>query len=68
VLLEAGADWTGERGFITADLVRRHCDPLDGWLWMVSGPPAMVDAMRPVLEGLGVPAGSAMFELFTGYK
>jgi len=68
VLLTAGDAWTGERGFITADVVRRHCDPLDGWLWIVSGPPAMVDAMRPVLDELAVPEGSTMFELFTGYK
>jgi ferredoxin-NADP reductase len=68
-VLEKPSDaWTGERGFITADLVKRHCDPLDGWHWYVAGPPAMVTAMHAVLDALAVPAVSATFELFTGYR
>jgi ferredoxin-NADP reductase len=68
VLSEPDASWTGERGYIDAALVRRHCDPLDGWHWFVSGPPAMADAMRAVLAALGVPAAAASFELFAGYR
>ena len=30
--------WTGEEGLITAGLVRRHCDPLDGRYWISAGP------------------------------
>jgi ferredoxin-NADP reductase len=60
--------WTGERGHIDADLVRRHCDPLDGWHWFVSGPPAMVEAMRSVLTTLGVLEPSTSFEQFAGYR
>lgn len=59
--------WKGERGFITADIVRRHCDPLDGWHWFVAGPPAMAEAMRSVLADLDVPADRSTFELFSGY-
>ena len=43
VLERPSAEWAGERGFITAETVLRHCDPLDGWHWFVSGPPAMVE-------------------------
>jgi ferredoxin-NADP reductase len=68
VLSKPGEGWKGERGYITADVVRRHCDPLDGWHWFVSGPPSMVAAMRGVLEALAVPATAASFEDFTGYR
>jgi ferredoxin-NADP reductase len=68
VLEKPSAEWTAARGFITADIVRLHCDPLDGWHWYVAGPPAMVAAMRAVLDVLRVPASSATFELFAGYR
>jgi glycine betaine catabolism B len=59
--------WSGERGFITAELVRRYMDPLDGWHFFLSGPPLMVTAMRQVLEELGVTPERASIEDFTGY-
>jgi ferredoxin-NADP reductase len=59
--------WAGERGLITADLVRRYMDDFDGWHFLVSGPPAMVKAMRAVLDELSVPAEAISFEDFTGY-
>lgn len=68
VLAEPTPAWTGERGFITAEIVRRHCDPLDGWHWIVAGPPPMVEPMRAVLAELRVPDSSASFELFAGYR
>jgi ferredoxin-NADP reductase len=68
VLEQPSEAWRGERGFVTADIVRHHCDPLDGWHWFVAGPPAMVTAMQAVLDELKVPAASATFELFTGYR
>jgi ferredoxin-NADP reductase len=68
-VLEHPSDgWTGERGFITAETVTRHCDPLDGWHWFVAGPPAMADAMRGVLTRLGVPETAFSFESFAGYR
>ena len=59
--------WTGETGFITADLVRRHIEPDDGWDFLVAGPPGMIAPMRVVLSGLGVTDDRATFEEFTGY-
>jgi ferredoxin-NADP reductase len=60
--------WTGEIGYITADVVRRHCDPTDDRHWFLSGPPSMVAAMRAVLDELGVPRPAVSFELFSGYR
>jgi ferredoxin-NADP reductase len=68
VLEKPSESWTGERGLITAELVRRYCDPAEGWHWFVTGPPAMVTAMRAVLKDLGVPAARSSFELFAGYR
>jgi len=67
VLERPSAEWTGERGFITAETVLRHCDPHDGWHWFVSGPPAMVEPMRRVLEAVGVDGDHSSFESFAGY-
>ena len=59
--------WAGERGYITADIVRRHCDPLDGWHWFVAGPPAMAQAMDRVVAALGLPGDRVSREPFSGY-
>jgi ferredoxin-NADP reductase len=68
VLAVPGATWAGERGFITADTVRRHIDPLDGWHWVVTGPPAMISAMARVLTDLAVPEDRVSTESFAGYE
>jgi ferredoxin-NADP reductase len=56
--------WDGERGFITAETVRRHVDPLDGRVFLVAGPPVMVDVMERILDELGVPAKARIIEHF----
>ncbi|MFA5844209.1 MAG: FAD-dependent oxidoreductase [Coriobacteriia bacterium] len=67
VLAAPSPGWAGETGFITAEMVRRHVnDPSRLW-WAVSGPPAMVAAMRTVLDDLRVPPDRAAFEFFAGY-
>lgn len=60
--------WAGERGFITADLVRRYIDPSERWHYFVTGPPAMVTAMATVLDELAVPADRISVENFAGYE
>lgn len=61
------AGWGGAVGFITSALVREHLRPDDGWDFVVSGPPAMVDAMARLLDELGVPEDLRHEERFTGY-
>jgi ferredoxin-NADP reductase len=61
-------DWRGHRGFITADTIRSLTDPGDPELYVVAGPPAMVDAMDSCLDALGVPASRRMVERFSGYR
>jgi ferredoxin-NADP reductase len=56
--------WVGERGFITADLVRRHVQALEEWLYVITGPPAMVTAMETVADELGLAADQLLVERF----
>ena len=57
--------WEGETGFITAETVRRHLDPLaDERPFVVAGPPLMVQSMLEVLDDLGVPVSRRMIERF----
>jgi glycine betaine catabolism B len=68
VLFQPPEGWTGETGFITAEVVRRHVDPLDGWHWVVAGPPPMIAPMKTVLADLEIPAERISLESFTGYE
>lgn len=57
--------WTGERGVITADLLRRHLPrQYRRFQYFVCGPPAMMDALEQALVEVGVPAGAVHTERF----
>ncbi|HOX88584.1 MAG TPA: ferredoxin reductase family protein [Burkholderiaceae bacterium] len=57
VLESPPADWGGERGYVTAALLRRYLPPRHTSLqYFVCGPAPMMDAMERVLAELGVPA------------
>jgi predicted ferric reductase len=66
VLSEPAADWTGERGLISRALLERHFDPARcaGWLFVLCGPPPMLDAMQEHLLAMGVPADRILVERF----
>ena len=57
-------DWDGEVGLIT-DVVRRHEPDLTGADAYVCGPPPMVEAAIPMLEGLGVVTKRIYYDKFT---
>jgi predicted ferric reductase len=65
VLESPGDDWTGERGFITADVLERHLprDLLDRAVF-VCGPPPMMDAVHDALKERGVPDEHIHMERF----
>jgi ferredoxin-NADP reductase len=64
VLERPPADWGGEAGFVSAQIVRRHLDTTDGRMVIVSGPPVMVVAMERVLDDLGVDPARRVIERF----
>ena len=65
VLTEPDEGWTGERGYVTPDLLARHL-PGDRMArhYFVCGPPAMIRSVRRNLRSLGVPRSQIHSELF----
>ncbi|TDD57883.1 2Fe-2S iron-sulfur cluster binding domain-containing protein [Kribbella antibiotica] len=57
-------EWDGECGLIT-DVVRKHEPELKGADAYVCGPPPMVEAAIPLLEGLGVVPKHIYYDKFT---
>lgn len=68
VLSEPPADWCGEVGQLDAPAIARHCDLPDraDWLYVVCGPPPMIDSVENSLSAIGVPARRIVSEKF-GY-
>jgi predicted ferric reductase len=56
VLSDPPAGWTGERGYISAEMFRRHLPPpYADHEYFICGPGVMMDAIEKVLGELGVP-------------
>lgn len=54
VLSHAGDNWTGYRGFVTGDIIKKHLAPAAPEnRTLLCGPPPMVAAMKKALQGLG---------------
>jgi predicted ferric reductase len=57
--------WRGERGYVTADLLRRHLPARrDGWHYYLCGPGPMLSALERELRQLGVRATDVHTERF----
>jgi ferredoxin-NADP reductase len=59
--------WNGETGFIDAAMLQRHLPSLAGPIYYVAGPPAMVTAMRTMLEKAQIDPDDVRTEEFSGY-
>jgi ferredoxin-NADP reductase len=59
--------WEGETGFINREMLARHLPELNGPIYYVAGPPAMVTAMRDMLVAGGVDSDDVRSEEFAGY-
>jgi predicted ferric reductase len=65
VLERPPANWTGETGYVTADLLSRHLPPgYRRFQFFVCGPAPMMDAAETALLELGVPAERVHTERF----
>lgn len=65
VLQEPPADWTGERGFITEDVLMRHLPVTRHRLdYFLCGPTPMTQSVERALGALGVPAARVQSEIF----
>ena len=59
--------WSGETGFINKEMLARYLPALQGPIYYVAGPPAMVTAMRQMLTSAGVDEDDIRAEEFAGY-
>jgi ferredoxin-NADP reductase len=60
-------EWKGETGFINGEMLARHLPGLQGPIYYVAGPPAMVGAMRQMLIDAHVDEDDIRTEEFSGY-
>ena len=59
--------WSGETGFINKEMLARHLTSLQGPIYYIAGPPAMVAAMRQMLIAASVDEDDIRTEEFSGY-
>jgi NAD(P)H-flavin reductase len=59
--------WSGEMGHITQELIRKYVERLDGPVYYVAGPPAMVEATQKLLGQAGISDDDIRAEEFSGY-
>ncbi len=59
--------WNGELGRPDLAMIQRYVSSLRGPVYYVAGPPAMVGAMRTMLNGAGVEDDDIRSEEFSGY-
>lgn len=62
-----GPEWKGLTGRIDATFLRQHVPDLAPSLLLVSGPTALVDAIRATLADLDIDPGRVRYEGFPGY-
>ena len=59
--------WSGETGFVTKAMLMKSVNDLHLPIFYISGPPAMVAAMRKILDDSGVKEDKIRTEEFSGY-
>ncbi len=59
--------WHGETGYIDKAMLARYLGDLNGPIYFVVGPPALVDSLRAMLTHAGVPGDAIRIEKFAGY-
>ena len=59
--------WNGKTGYIDKAMLTRHIPDLQGPIYYVAGPPAMVSAMKATLTDAGVNEDDIRAEDFAGY-
>ncbi|WP_348266782.1 FAD-dependent oxidoreductase [Edaphobacter paludis] len=59
--------WSGETGYITEAMLRKHLPDLDRPIYYLTGPPQMVAAMQKLLKNARVREANVRSEEFSGY-
>jgi ferredoxin-NADP reductase len=59
--------WDGETRQIDADMLRDHLGTLDGYVFLIAGPPGMAKGVEQVLKDAGVDEERVVTDSFSGY-
>lgn len=66
VLANPPAEWDGEQGYVTGDILKRHLPaPHAAHEYFICGPGVMMDAIETTLKGLGVPMSNYHSERYS---
>ena len=60
-------EWHGEKGHLTGEMLKRHLPTLEGPIYYVAGPPAMVSGLQKMLNEAGINDDDIRSESFSGY-
>jgi ferredoxin-NADP reductase len=60
-------EWGGETGYINEEMLRKYVQDVKAPIYYISGPGAMVTAMRSILDSIGVDSDNIRTEEFAGY-
>lgn len=66
-MAKSRTEWAGETGLIDKEMLSRYLTGLQGPIYYVAGPPAMVTGLRKMLVDAGVDEDDIRFEEFAGY-
>jgi ferredoxin-NADP reductase len=64
---EANGDWKGSIGFINGEMIKKEIPDYKERVFYLCGPPAMVKALKGIINQLGVLSNQIRVEYFTGY-
>jgi Na+-transporting NADH:ubiquinone oxidoreductase subunit NqrF len=66
-MARSGRSWGGETGFIDQEMLSRYLKRAASPIYYIAGPPAMVTALREMLNHAGVDDDDIRMEEFAGY-
>ncbi len=58
---------TDTEGYLNGEVIKKHVKNIDGPIYYLAGPPALVAAMRKMLAEMGISEDDIRFEDFAGY-
>jgi ferredoxin-NADP reductase len=67
VMSQPPPEWTGPKGYISADMVEQMLPECRRYVYYTCGPPPMVKAMQDLVAKLGLPKEQLKLEFFSGY-
>jgi len=59
--------WDGDTRMLDAAVLREYLGELDGYTFMIAGPPPMVESVAGALRDAGVPEEQVLPDSFSGY-